>query len=101
MEQFMKWARWPRGYPTVLFKLMAHDFPGNIRELKNVIERTSIECAGSRIQARCIHYWQEPSTLTDVQAKRIDHQSKETARYALGEQEGYCPACGITQAHHQ
>ncbi len=90
MEQFAKemGKMAPRLSNSAIQKLMAHDFPGNIRELKNVIERTSIECAGSRIQARDVFIiGKSPSTLTDVQAKRIDYQSKETARYALGEQE--------------
>ena len=52
MEQFAKemGKMAPRLSNSAIQKLMAHDFPGNIRELKNVIERTSIECAGSRIR---------------------------------------------------
>ena len=35
--------------PEVLARLMAHDFPGNIRELENIIEHGFILCTGERI----------------------------------------------------
>jgi DNA-binding NtrC family response regulator len=38
--------------PETLEELMAYDFPGNVRELKNVMERVMIECDGSIIQPR-------------------------------------------------
>ena len=31
-------------------KLMAHDYPGNIRELENIIEYASILCQGTTIE---------------------------------------------------
>lgn len=34
----------------VLGRLMTHDFPGNIRELENIIEHAFILCAGDRIE---------------------------------------------------
>jgi PAS domain S-box-containing protein len=36
--------------PEALSLLMAHDWPGNIRELENVIERAFITCRGGSIQ---------------------------------------------------
>ena len=35
--------------PAALARLMAHDFPGNIRELENIIEHGFILCTGERI----------------------------------------------------
>ena len=35
--------------PAALSKLMAHDFPGNVRELRNVLERAMLLCDGDRI----------------------------------------------------
>jgi DNA-binding NtrC family response regulator len=35
--------------------LCAYDFPGNVRELKNVIERALIESSGTAIQSRHLH----------------------------------------------
>lgn len=44
----------PQLSSEALSKLVEHDFPGNIRELKNVIERAAIECDGEVIQGRNI-----------------------------------------------
>ncbi len=44
--------------PAALELLLAYSFPGNVRELKNVIERALIESGGSTIQARHIHLLQ-------------------------------------------
>ncbi|NKB71191.1 MAG: response regulator [Candidatus Latescibacteria bacterium] len=41
--------------PAVLERLRAHPFPGNVRELKNAIERALIESRGEPIQPHHIH----------------------------------------------
>jgi PAS domain S-box-containing protein len=38
--------------PEVLSFLMAHDYPGNIRELENIIEHAFVLCAEGRIEPR-------------------------------------------------
>jgi DNA-binding NtrC family response regulator len=41
--------------PAVMTALSRYSFPGNVRELKNVIERALIESGGSRVQMQHIH----------------------------------------------
>jgi PAS domain S-box-containing protein len=36
--------------PEVLSLLMAHDFPGNVRELENLVEHAFVLCAGDRLE---------------------------------------------------
>ena len=36
--------------PAALDRLLAHSWPGNIRELRNVIERATLLCGGARIE---------------------------------------------------
>jgi PAS domain S-box-containing protein len=38
--------------PEVTALLMAHDYPGNVRELENIIEHAFVLCAAGRIEAR-------------------------------------------------
>jgi DNA-binding NtrC family response regulator len=45
----------PRLTPGALASLMAHPFPGNVRELKNVIERALIASGGGDILAEHLH----------------------------------------------
>jgi PAS domain S-box-containing protein len=38
--------------PEVLSLLMAHDFPGNVRELENLVEHAFVLCDGDRLELR-------------------------------------------------
>jgi transcriptional regulator with PAS, ATPase and Fis domain len=40
--------------PEAMALLMAHDYPGNIRELENIIEHAFVICPGAAIGARCL-----------------------------------------------
>jgi DNA-binding NtrC family response regulator len=40
--------------PDVMRRLTAYGWPGNIRELENVIERATILCAGAAVTAECL-----------------------------------------------
>ncbi len=46
----------------ILDRLLDYDFPGNVRELKNVIERALIESRGSEIQPGHLHFLPSPAT---------------------------------------
>jgi DNA-binding NtrC family response regulator len=48
----------PEVEPAAMAMLQSYSFPGNIRELKNVIERALIESGGGIIQSRHIHFLQ-------------------------------------------
>ena len=52
--------------PQVLESLSGYDFPGNVRELKNIIERALIESGGGEIQLHHLHY--APQVGTDSPA---------------------------------
>ena len=56
--------------PEVIEKLLSHNYPGNIRELKNVIERALILSVGSPIQSDFLVFENEPE----------DFSSEETAQ---------------------
>ena len=45
----------PAVSPEAMSLLESYSFPGNVRELKNVIERALIESGGGPIQQRQIH----------------------------------------------
>jgi len=42
--------------------LSAYPFPGNVRELKNIIERALIESGGKRVEPRHLHLLKTPAT---------------------------------------
>jgi DNA-binding NtrC family response regulator len=48
----------------VLAQLRAYNFPGNVRELKNVIERALLESGGGQIQSHHLHFLPEPGEAT-------------------------------------
>lgn len=53
-------------------KLLQHDWPGNIRELKNVIERAAILCDGKSINDDFIFYGASDSNMTLGNVLRAD-----------------------------
>jgi DNA-binding NtrC family response regulator len=42
--------------PEAVDKLMSYPFPGNVRELKNIIERALLESRGGEVQPRHLHF---------------------------------------------
>ena len=51
--------------PQALEALQAYDFPGNVRELKNLIERALIESRGGPIYPENLHFAHAASTAVD------------------------------------
>lgn len=65
----------------VLAILMAHDFPGNVRELENVIEHATVLCQGGIIEARHLPDYLQPAPPLEG----IAAQEPETSRRARWE----------------
>jgi transcriptional regulator with GAF, ATPase, and Fis domain len=52
LEHFCRHHHVPRCMPSpaVLERLLSYEWPGNVRQLKNVVERLVLKCTGSRIE---------------------------------------------------
>ena len=64
--------------PEVLSILMEYDFPGNVRELENIIEHATVLCRGRRIESQHLPDYLQPApslkegeTRESVSSKRI------------------------------
>jgi len=68
--------------PRALAVLSGYDFPGNVRELANVIERSVIVCSGKRLEehdlpeslrlaSKALQQRVQPQTLAEVEAEYI------------------------------
>jgi DNA-binding NtrC family response regulator len=77
--------------------LQSHAFPGNIRELKNVIERALIESGGSRIQVRHIHFLHSVARR-QLPSKPQAHPSNDTLPMNLDEAEQFLIRRALDQA---
>jgi transcriptional regulator with GAF, ATPase, and Fis domain len=62
--------------PQALEKLRSYDFPGNIRELRNLIERASILSAGSELSADSFPV---PLSSDPLQESGVDADAKSTS----------------------
>jgi len=69
--------------PDVLEVLKEHSFPGNVRELRNVIERALIESCGSEVKPNHLHFLQTADSGTPA-AKPGPPPSAETDREPAG-----------------
>ncbi len=59
--------------PEVLEILMRHSFPGNVRELENIIERAMVLCRYKQIQPQCL-----PPEFIDYKSKPILYANVKT-----------------------
>ncbi len=74
--------------PDVLAVLLAHDYPGNVRELKNIIEHAVVLCTGSMIREEHLprHLLdQAPKSETTGESTFLDDCERRTILSALRE----------------
>ena len=64
--------------PSALARLESYDFPGNVRELKNLVERALIECGGATIGSDHLRFWAPP-----IDSKQGDGSTTDTADLPL------------------
>ena len=72
----------PQLSAEALAALQAHPFPGNVRELKNIVERALIESGGETILPRHLHLRPAPSLTPPVRTVEPRHRP-ETAPLPL------------------
>ena len=78
--------------PAVMQKLMRHDFPGNVRELENIIEYGFVLCHDELID---VHHLPEdlqadagPTAAPEVDRSRLESAEAETIRTVLRQTHG-------------
>jgi transcriptional regulator with PAS, ATPase and Fis domain len=64
--------------PEALALLMSHDFPGNIRELENVIEHAFVLCNKGQIEPHCL-----PDTVIGPKPHPVTHGAMDIAVKAM------------------
>jgi two-component system response regulator AtoC len=64
---------------------MRHSYPGNVRELKNLIEHAVAMCEGTRIDGRDLDFGaaQAPSTVAGSLRDALEGAEQEAIRLAL------------------
>jgi Nif-specific regulatory protein len=71
----------PRISRPAMEALVRNDWPGNIRELRNVIERALVFCEGDEIQESDIHFTQRSDSsawIEEVESQNFQPQSLES-----------------------
>lgn len=54
----------------VMARLMEHDYPGNVRELENIIEQAFVLCHGGRIELKHLPQELRPAVLLNLSSSR-------------------------------
>ena len=67
--------------PEALARLMAHDFPGNVRELENVLEYASVVCKNSTVSPGHL-----PGYLISSETGAMRHAEKQAAEHSSWEE---------------
>lgn len=75
---------------AVLSCLMQHDYPGNVRELENIIEQAFVLCRGGRIEVRHLPPELRPAKDDHPldQPLRLDHVERRSIEEALRRRQG-------------
>ena len=63
--------------PDALNILMSYDYPGNVRELENIIEHGCVLCPGSLIRAKDIPDWLRPPSKEISAASSLEEVEKQ------------------------
>ncbi len=71
--------------PDVMALLMAHDYPGNVRELENIIERAFVLCAGGQIERKHLppELTGQPALVPAPAAERMADQMRAAEAQAI------------------
>jgi len=77
----------PRLSPQGLERLLTYDFPGNVRELKNIIENALIRCPAADIYPEHLHFFAASAEDTQVLAERVIKRAQSPPRES-GESSG-------------
>ena len=64
--------------PDILTELMSHDFPGNIRELENIMEYAMVVCKNSILNLNHLPEYIRPETITTPHEAVIGSSGKNT-----------------------
>ncbi|MDE2148239.1 MAG: sigma-54-dependent Fis family transcriptional regulator [Gammaproteobacteria bacterium] len=75
----------PELEPAALARLCGHPFPGNVRELENVLERAVALCEGRRIAPADLQLRTPPSAAGTSPAAALEAQMEEMERRAIVE----------------
>jgi len=67
----------------VLAILLRHDFPGNVRELENIIEHCFVLCQGEIIEAKCLPANFQTKSSIDYSARNKTAVLKETEKVLI------------------
>jgi transcriptional regulator with PAS, ATPase and Fis domain len=57
--------------------LISHDYPGNVRELENIIEHSCVLCPGNLIRTKDLPEWLRPQTENTVTVSNLAEVEKQ------------------------
>ena len=71
--------------PDAIATLVMYDFPGNVRELKNILERAMISCRDQTIRTEHLHFTRRTSVhVRSSTAENLDFLIGETVKGHIG-----------------
>ena len=89
----------PELSPEALALFQGHSYPGNVRELKNAIERALLESRGAQIRAHHLHLEQEASPLVEGRSETSAFVDSLPLNFAEAETALVQRALQLTRGH--